>query len=181
MRLFVASRPPAAIRAMLLDTMEGVGAARWQDDDQIHVTLRFIGEVERPQAEDVAAALGGIHAPAPEVRIAGVGRFADTLWAGLVPQEPLAALHGKVDHACVRAGLPPERRAYVPHITLARFARSAAPDPAIVRWLAARAALASPPFMLSHLILYASTLGRGGAHYEALARWPLGTGGGMTG
>lgn len=175
MRLFVALRPPVAIRAALLDTMEGIAPARWQDDEQIHVTLRFIGEVERPQAEDIAAALAGVHAPAPEVRIAGVGRFADAIWAGLAPHDALAALHRKVDHACVRAGLEPERRAYLPHVTLARFSRSAAQDPAIARWLADHAGLASPPFTLDHLVLYESTLGRGGARYEPLARWPLGT------
>lgn len=175
MRLFVALLPPAAIRARLLDTMEAVAPARWQDDDQLHATLRFLGEVDTRQAEDIAAALGAVHAAAPQVRIAGVGRFADTLWAGLAPTEPLAALHRKVDHACVRAGLAPERRAYLPHITLARFARSAAGDTSIERWLAAHAGLCSEPFTLSHLILFESTLGRGGACYEPLMRWPFGT------
>lgn len=175
MRLFAALCPPPEIRALLADTMEGVASARWQDDNQLHVTLRFLGEVERPVAEDVAAALDQIHAPTPEVRIAGVSSFADTLWAALTPHEALAALHRKVDHACVRAGLGPEGRAYVPHITLARFARSAGADPAIARWLATHAALTSEPFALPHLILYQSTPGRGGATYEALARWPLGT------
>ena len=176
MRLFVALRPPATVRANLLDLMEGVGPARWQDDDQLHVTLRFIGEVDTRQAEDVAAALGAIHAPVPVVRIAGVGRFTDTLWAGLAPADPLAALHRKVDHACVRAGLPPERRAFLPHITLARFARSGGSDPSVERWLATHAGLTSPAFPLCHLILYESTLGRSGAVYEPLMRWPLGTG-----
>ena len=175
MRLFVALRPAAAVRSSLLDVMEGVTAARWQDDDQLHLTLRFIGDVYMRQAEDVAAVLGAIHAPAPHARIMGVGQFRDTLWAGLAPAEPLAALHRKVDHACVRVGLPPERRAYLPHITLARFSRSAADDPTIARWLAANAGLASDPFPLGHLILYESTLGRGGAAYEVLMRWPLGT------
>jgi 2'-5' RNA ligase len=175
MRLFVALRPPASVREALADTMEGVACARWQDHDHLHVTLRFLGEVERPLAEDVVASLDQVRAPAAEVRIAGVGRFADTLWAALAPHDALAALHRKVDHACVRAGLPPERRAYVPHVTLARFPRSAGPDPAIARWLAINAALASEPFTLPHLILYQSTLGQSGATYEALTRWPLGT------
>ena len=175
MRLFIALTPPAAVRAQLLDTMEGIAFARWQDEEQLHVTLRFIGEVDSREAEDVAAAIAGIHAPVPSVRIAGVGRFADTLWAGLAPHDPLAALHRKVDHACVRAGLEPERRAYLPHITLARFSRSAARDPAIDRWLATHAGLATEPFPLRHIALYESTLGHGGARYEMLARWPLGT------
>ena len=181
MRLFIALRPPVQVRELLLDIAEGVASARWQDDEQIHVTLRFIGDVERWQAEDVASALAAVRAPAPEVRIAGVGRFADTLWAGLAPAEPLAALHRKVDHACVRAGLAPERRAYLPHITLARFARSAGSDPAIDRWIATHAAIASDPFTLTHLTLYESTLRADGAVYEPLIRWPLGTAPAITG
>ena len=74
-RLFVALRPPPAIRDMLADAMDGVPQARWQGDDQLHLTLRFIGEVDRPVAEDIVAALGQVHAPAPTVRISGVGIF----------------------------------------------------------------------------------------------------------
>ena len=67
-RLFVALRPPPAIRDMLADAMDGVPQARWQDDEQLHLTLRFIGEVDRPVAEDIAAALGQVHAPAPRLQ-----------------------------------------------------------------------------------------------------------------
>lgn len=180
-RLFVALRPPPAIRSILLDIMEGVAAARWQDDEHLHVTLRFIGEVERPVAEDIAAALEQVHAPAPVVSLSGVGRFdrkgrTDTLWAGLAPHDALAALHRKVDQACVRAGLAPEHRAYLPHVTLARLPRSAGFGPEIDRWTADHAGLASAPFPLTHLTLYQSHLGRHGATYEPVARWPLGTG-----
>jgi 2'-5' RNA ligase len=179
-RLFVALRPPPPIRQRLLATMSGVGAARWQSDDQLHLTLRFIGAVERPVAEDVAIALGGVHAAAPVVTLAGVGRFArrgrtDTLWAGVAPGDALRALHRKIDQACVRAGLAPERRAYAPHVTLARLPRGAGAETEVERWLAAEAALASAPFALSHLVLYESHLGRDGALYEPVMRWPLGT------
>lgn len=185
-RLFVALRPPPAIRAVLLDAMDGVAAARWQDDEQLHVTLRFIGEVERPLAEDIAAALGQVHADAPVVALAGVGRFdrkgrTDTLWAGLAPHAALTALHRKVDQACVRAGMPPEGRAYLPHVTLARLPRSAGFGPEIDRWIADHAGLASAPFPLTHLTLYQSYLGRHGAVYEPVARWPLGTPDGLAG
>ena len=175
-RLFVALRPPPPIRARLTADMEGVIDARWQDDEQLHITLRFIGEVDGRVAEDVAAALGAVHAPVPEVRVSGVGSFGsrgrvNALWAGLAPHEPLAALHRKVDQALVRAGLEPERRAYLPHITLARLATR---EEAVAGWLADHAALASPPFALDHLILFESHLGRAGARYEAVARYPLG-------
>ena len=176
-RLFVALRPPPAIREQLLDITDGVTAARWQDEEQLHITTRFIGAVERPVAEEVAAALAQVVAPAPVVRLAGVGRFnnraGDALWAALAPHDALAHLHRKVDQACVRVGLEPERRAYLPHITLARLSRAAANDPAVERWVADHAGLSSAPFTLTHLLLYESHLGRSGARYEAVARWPL--------
>jgi 2'-5' RNA ligase len=178
LRLFVALRPPPHIRDLLNDAMDGVAAARWQDDEQLHCTMCFIGEVDRPQAEDVAAALAGIHATAPVVRIAGVGRFAhkgrtDTLWAALAPTDALHHLARKVEQACLRAGLPPERRAYLPHITLARLPRSMGAGPDIDGWLAVHAGLASASFTMPHLMLYQSHLGRAGAAYEPVARWPL--------
>lgn len=175
-RLFVALRPPPKLRAALLGVMGGVPGARWQDDEQLHLTLRFIGEVNAHVADDVAAALGQVHAPAPDFALAGVGRFAhrgrtEALWAAVAPAAPLAALHRKVDAACVRAGLPPEGRAFVPHITLARMPRSGVE---VERWLAEHAGLASAPFTCAHLVLYESRLGHGGAKYEAVERWPLG-------
>lgn len=181
LRLFVALRPPPAIRDLLADAMDGVPYARWQDDEQLHLTLRFIGEVDRPQGEDIAAMLAQIHASAPTIRIAGVGIFAhrgraDALWADVQPQDALSHLHRKVDQACVRAGLPPERRAYRPHITLARIARSAGTGPEIDAWQARHAGLSSDPFVMTHLTLYQSHLGQGGASYEPVMRWPLGTG-----
>ena len=180
LRLFVALRPPPAIRVQLSECMDGVPDARWQDDEQLHLTLRFIGAVERAQGEAVAAALAQVHAPAPTVRLAGVGRFerrgrTDALWAGVAPHDALAALHRKVDAACIRAGLDPERRAYLPHITLARLSPSAGRAPEIEDWLADTAGLASAAFTLPHLVLYQSRLGRDGATYEPVARWPLHT------
>jgi 2'-5' RNA ligase len=177
-RLFVALRPPAAIRDALIDTMDGIPEARWQDDEQLHLTLRFIGTVDRPVAEDIAAALAGLRATTPAVALAGVGRFdnrgrSEAVWAGVVPHDALAALHRKVDQALVRAGLEPERRAFLPHVTLARLPRGAHAEAEVASWLARHAALASAPFVLPHLMLYESHLGRGGATYEAIARWPL--------
>ncbi len=178
-RLFVALRPPPAIRASLTATQGGVPHARWQDDDQLHLTVRYIGEVERPVAEDAALALGQVHAAAPVIALAGVGAFdkqgrVDALWAGVAPHDALAALHKKVDQALVRIGLEPERRAYLPHVTIARLPRSAGDDPAIHQWRARHAALSSDAFAPDALILYESRLGRDGASYDPVARYLFG-------
>lgn len=164
---------------MLAALMGGVPRARWQDDDQLHLTLRFIGDVDRPTAEDVAVALSQLHAPAPRIALDGVGAFdrqgrTEAIWAGVTPHDALKQLHKKVDRALVAAGLAPERRAYLPHITLARLPRTAGAEVQVARFVADHADLASEPFSCDHLILFESQLGREGARYEAVARWPLG-------
>lgn len=178
-RLFVGLRPPPAIRALLLAAMGGIGGARWQDDGQLHLTLRFIGAVGRREAEDIAAALSHIHAAPIDATIAGVGRFekqgrTDALWAGVRPHDALAALHRKVDHAIVRAGQPPEARAYLPHITLARLPRALGAEVEIDAFLARQAGLASDPFVFEHLTLFESELASDGARYHSIERWRLG-------
>ena len=177
-RLFVALRPPAAIRTMLRAVMGGVPNARWQDDDQLHLTLRFIGEVERPQAEDIAAALGHVGPESIAITLNGVDRFdkagrTDAIWAGVTPHDALHRLHKKVDRALQTIGLPPEGRAYLPHVTLARLPRSAGVEAQVDRYLADHAGLTSAPFALPHMTLFESTLGRDGARYEPVERWPL--------
>ena len=183
-RLFVALRPPRPIRAMLIAAMHGISGARWQTDDQLHLTLRFIGEVDHHRAEDIAAALGGLHAPAIMARIAGASLFEHQgrphmMWAGVEPAEPLAtldrpqplaALHRKVDQLLGRVGIAPETRAFVPHITLARLNRASGP---VAAFLALNSDLASPPFIFDHAILYESEMGHGGSRYHSIARYPL--------
>lgn len=174
-RLFVALRPPHAIRALLIAAMHGVSGARWQDDDQLHLTLRFIGEVDHHRAEDIAAALGALHAPAIAARIAGTSLFErrgqpHMLWAGVEPIAPLAALHRKVDQLLARVNITPETRAFVPHITLARLNRSSGP---VAPFLAQSGDLATPPFVFDHVLLYESELAHGGARYHPVARYAL--------
>ena len=175
-RLFVAIRPPEAIRDRLIDAMEDSPELRWVGDEQLHLTLRFIGEVERPLADDIALALTRIRSDRFELRVTGVGIFerrsGGTLWAGIEPKQPLAALAAKVERACVAAGLEPEHRAFHPHITLARFNRASAT--AAQAFLERTRALASPPFAVTSFILFESHLSRHGPHYEEVAEFLLG-------
>ena len=85
------------MRASLLAAMGGVAHARWQSEEQLHLTLRFIGEVDRHQGEDIAAALGAIHHPRFALALDAVGQFdrkgrTDTLWVGVTPQDAVTAL-----------------------------------------------------------------------------------------
>jgi len=174
-RLFVAIRPPEPIRDLLIDAMDDSADFRWQLDEQLHLTLRFIGEVERPVADDVAAALSRVHVEPMELHIAGVGRFEQrsggALWAGVEPRGPLAALAAKVERASVAAGLEPERRAFHPHITLARW--KGRRNREIADFLKREGGLRSEPFEVTEFSLFESRLSRHGAHYEEVASYPL--------
>ncbi|HEY9580302.1 MAG TPA: RNA 2',3'-cyclic phosphodiesterase [Rhizorhapis sp.] len=174
-RLFVAIRPPSAIRKALLSIMGGVEGARWQSDDQLHLTLRFIGEVDRHRADDIAAALATVGGAPFTIRLSAAGVFdhrgrIDALWAGVTPHDELRALHKKIDRACQSAGTAPDQRAYLPHITLARLNRASGP---VHDFLSLHAGLSSEPFVLDQFGLFESELGREGAVYHLVERYRL--------
>ena len=177
-RLFVAIRPPEQIRDVLIDAMDDSADFRWQDEDQLHLTLRFVGEVERPVANDLADALGKVRSEPFAIRLNGVGRFeqrsSGALWAGVEPKEPVTSLAAKVERACLTAGLEPERRAYHPHITLARWKGRRTRE--VRSFLERRAGLASEPFAVDRFTLFESRLSRHGAHYEEVSDYRLGEG-----
>jgi 2'-5' RNA ligase len=174
-RLFVAVRPPRQIREILLGAMGGISGARWQSDDQLHLTLRFIGKVDRHGAGDVHAALGAIHQARFEVALSGVGAFEkngtpDAVWAGVTPQEPLKELHKKIDAALGRVGIAPERRAFVPHFTLARLKPTSG---SVGNFLEQAGPLSSSPFTVDAFVLFESDLTNERAVYTVIDRYPL--------
>ena len=178
-RLFVAIRPPDEIRDALIDTMEAIEGARWQHEEQLHLTLRFVGAVERPAANDLADALAEIEWPPFPLHIEGVGAFErggrhgsrpHAIWARVPASTALEGLRQKVERACESVGLPRETRRFTPHITLARLGRSTGP---IGGWLAAFGDLSAGPWQVRDFILFESHLGHEGAHYEPVARYPL--------
>jgi 2'-5' RNA ligase len=174
-RLFVAVRPPERVRDLLIDAMDDSADFRWQYDEQLHLTLRFVGEVERPLAEDLAAALARIRSAPFELRISGVGRFdqrnSGALWAGVEPKSAVSALASKVERACQSVGLEPERRAFHPHITLARWKGRRSRE--VHAFLERARGLSSEPFEVDRFNLFESRLSRHGAHYEEVAAYPL--------
>ena len=174
-RLFVAIRPPEHIRDLLIDARDDSADFRWQDDEQLHITLRFVGEVDRPIAEDLASALSRVRAEPFSIRLKSVGRFeqrnSGALWAGIEPKDQLAALAAKVERVCQQVGMEPERRAFHPHITLARWKGRRSREAA--DFINRIPRLTSDPFEVDAFILFESRLSRHGAHYEAVATFPL--------
>ena len=174
-RLFAAIRPPAEVIDTLLSLEGGVPGARWQDAGQLHLTLRFFGEVGATQAEELVDHLERVRAAPFALALRGVGHFerkgrTHTLWAGIAPSDPLLALQRRVESAARHAGLPAEARNFAPHITLARL--NAASGPALP-FLQAHAALAGEPWQVEAFDLVESTLTPHGAEYETVCRYAL--------
>jgi 2'-5' RNA ligase len=155
--------------------MEDSPALRWVGDDQLHLTLRFIGEVETPLANDIAAALARVRSPKFNLRVNGIGTFArrngGALWAAVEPKEPIARLAAKVERSLQQTGLKPEPRAFKPHITLARWNRGSAD--AVDGFVRKNRDLATSLFPVDSFILFESRLSRHGPHYEPVAACPL--------
>ena len=94
-----------------------------------------------------------------------------TVWAGVTPQEEVKALHRKIDAALRRVGMPPDERAFLPHITIARLNRNAGP----VRNLVEEAGgLSSPSFAVDSFALFESDLTHEAAVYSVVERYSLG-------
>lgn len=174
-RLFIGIEPPPAIKTQLQGLMCGVSGARWQSAAQLHLTLRFVGEVDRHQANAIAEALADLYHPAFALSLAGVGTFerngkVHTLWAGVTPFEPVHVLHKKVDQLLVRKGVLPETRAFQPHITLARLSGRVG---TLSHFLDANERLLSAPFLVEAVCLYESRLTSEGSVYTVVERYRL--------
>jgi 2'-5' RNA ligase len=175
-RLFVALALPQPVRARLLMLQAGVPGAKWAPEENLHLTLRFIGEVDEPAFADIGEALGDVDAPAFTLQLAGVGQFGDrrrahALWAGVKPSEPLALLRGRVEGALSRAGVPRDDRKYLPHVTLARLKDVKADR--VGGFLMEHGLFESQPFTVSSFALFSSQLRHTNALYQAEAEYPL--------
>ena len=175
-RLFAALALPEAVRQRLSLVRAPLPGARWVTPENMHVTLRFIGEVEPPVATELDAALARVAAPAFELRLAGLGTFGSrgrvrALWAGLEKSEPLDHLQAKIETACMNAGLPPESRKFHPHITLARCRD--VPEAPAAEFVATYGGFDLPAVPVAAFALLSSRRGRSGAVYAPEAVYPL--------
>jgi 2'-5' RNA ligase len=171
MRLFVAIPMPDAVAEGLLRLLGGVPGARWQSREQLHLTLRFIGEVDGREAAGAAEALAAVAVPKLTLELKDVGEFGGNkpraLWAGVAPNEELMHLQRKIETALQRMGLAPEPRKYTPHVTLARL--KGTPRGAVMDFLVDHALYRSAPFAVDGFTLYESRLTSDGSLYVPVA------------
>jgi 2'-5' RNA ligase len=175
MRLFVALSIPDSVAQSLLLLQGGVPGAHWQARDQLHLTLRFIGEVDGRAAGDIHDALSVISVPRFTLALKGVGEFggkkSHSLWAGVDDTQAVTHLSRKIETAMQRIGLAAEPRKFTPHVTLARL--RATPIGHVMDWLSDHALFASMPFAVQEFALYSSMLTPNGSVYVPQSLYPL--------
>ncbi len=177
MRLFVALDLPWAVRERLADLGVGLAGARWVPPENYHITLRFIGETPSYRAEEVDAALSALRGRAFPIELAGAGTHekngrVTALWVGVARSQPLEHLRSKIETAVQRAGIPPERRRFTPHVTLARL-RDQAAEPKLAGWVQAHNLFRTPPVDVQHFTLFSSQLGKEQSVYTPEVEYPL--------
>lgn len=165
----------------------GIPAGRVVPQENLHVTIAFLGEQPRPVLEDVHDALYAMRVPGFSLRIDGLGMFGGgrprVLFAE-VPSEPgLTQLRRKVVRAVHEAGIELQRERFHPHVTLARFGDGLRGEDAadMQAFVGRRVGIRAGPFAVERFILYRSHLGRAGPSYEPLAEYPLVDSGGAEG
>jgi 2'-5' RNA ligase len=175
-RLFTAVSLPRDFGEDLVPRQYGIEGARWRPVEAFHITLKFIGDVQETQAADLDEELQGIDAAAFDLSLAGVGHFGEgvdihAVWAGVAESPDLRRLAKANEAAARRAGLKPEARLYVPHVTLAYLKRS--PEPEVASWIQGHNLLRSPTFRVDRFGLYSSWRTSEGSAYRLEAEYPL--------
>ncbi|HKM36118.1 MAG TPA: RNA 2',3'-cyclic phosphodiesterase [Thiopseudomonas sp.] len=174
-RIFFGLEIPAEIKDRLLQVRAEVAGATWQSVEQMHLTSLFLGNIEKERLLAVRDVARDIPLAAFALNIVGLGCFGqpDTpqyLWAGVQPEAPVVSLHNAIKNQVENLGLHTERRAYRPHLTLARFKR----EPGSVEHLMDeyRETLFGT-FQVDEFVLFESQQGPSGSLYRVLERYPL--------
>ncbi len=192
MRLFVAFDIGPEIRHRISQFVDGVRGfapdARWVPAESVHLTLKFIGAWPAERLDDLKQALSAVHGQQAELTLSGTGFFptpksARVFWVGIQVGPELAALAGAIDSAVSALGIESEKRAFTPHLTLARTGSgrpqrvaSDRSNPSFRRLQEKLARMPVPSFgtMTAHeFFLYESKLSPKGAVYTKLRSFPL--------
>lgn len=177
-RAFLALPLPEATRGELATLQRRLGLLRPVAPENLHLTLVFLGSHPEPVLQEAHEALEALGGRAFTLGLRGVGLFGGAapraVYAGVAACPALEALQARAAQAVRRAGIMLPRRRFVPHVTLARFAAGAGPDPAGLEALAEAALWQAVPFEAREMVLYASYLRPSGAVYDPLASYPLG-------
>ncbi len=175
-RLFIAISPPDDLRRDIAELARTVPGGRPVPMEQLHLTLKFLGDVEGGRQLDIEEALGLVSRPPFALSLCGVGVFPPrgmprVVWAGIDPVEELTALRRNIEKVLMDVGIPREKQKFAPHLTLARL--NAPSLGRLQSFLAGNSLLRSPSFAVDEFTLYASRLTPRGAIHSEVAVYPL--------
>jgi len=175
-RLFIAVDLPETIRKNLVAMSFGIPGAKWVSPEQLHLTVRFIGDVDGALFRDIKNILDEVNFTLFSLQLKGVGYFPPrgaprVLWIGLEKSEPLQLLRKKIDSRLLQVRVEPEGRKFSPHITLARLKNS--PVQKIANFLSGNGLFSQEPFMVEDFKLYSSILSPKGAYHRVERIYPL--------
>jgi RNA 2',3'-cyclic 3'-phosphodiesterase len=175
-RLFIAIAIPEGVKAEIAGLGRSIPAARSVPVEQMHLTLKFIGEVESSRLLDIREVLLEISRPTFSLSLQGVGTFPPrgiprVLWAGVHPLDNLLALRMAIEKKLAEIDIPREKQKYAPHLTLARLNNS--PLRHLQQFLAGNAFLKTPAFTVAAFSLYKSQLTRNGAIHTEVQKYAL--------
>jgi RNA 2',3'-cyclic 3'-phosphodiesterase len=176
-RAFVALTLPEELAEAAEDIAVDLPLPRIVPAENMHLTLLFLGEVGGTTLQDLNTALSEVRAPGFTLQLGGLDTFGGerprSVHLRCAPEPGLDHLQRKVATAVRRIGLVPQRRRFTPHVTLARFTPSTVDRACLGAALLAAADARLDPFEVTDFRLMASRLGRSGASYDMLARYPL--------
>lgn len=167
-RLFIAIDLPSSVRTQVANVCFGVPGVRWVTEDQIHLTLRFVGEVGDPTYHDLREMLTTVDVAPFTLTLEGAGFFPPrknprVLWVGVEANPSLLSLASEIESVVQSAGLPAEQRKFHPHITVARLKPRAFTPERIIPWLQANALFRVADIPVTEFHLYSSLLKPQGA------------------
>lgn len=170
-RLFIAIPLPTEVKTLLTSLRTTLPGCRWVDQEQMHLTLHFLGDAEEHLLTGLQAMMAQLTTPAFFLSTGTPGTFPSpraprVLWLGLSGSEPLRQLHAELSAGLVHLGLTVENRPFRPHLTLARLRET--PAAAVAQWLH-QAPPAPVSFAVEQVTLFASTLQPGGAIHKPMA------------
>jgi 2'-5' RNA ligase len=173
-RLFTGIELPDDIVGRLSMMRAGLSGAHWIDPDNYHITMRFAGDISDAEANHFAHALFDARFDSFDIELSGLGSFGGNkpraIWAAVKPSRELELLQKAHERAARLAGLPPEKRNFVPHVTLARL-RNVSPF-AVADYLARHGGFFSAPFAVSRFVLFSSRPNQGGGPYLVEEGYP---------
>jgi len=177
-RLFFGLELPDGARRLIASKAARSGRRlRLTTARNLHVTLRFLGDVSDDERERFSKPLREARIRSFTLPIEGVGRFpprgaCKVVWAGVGKGHPaLFQLRQTIDDTLLQCGVPCEMREFIPHITMVRVERGG--EGAARRLMKDFDGFEGPVFSVDSFCLFQSILEPTGARYEVVERFPL--------